>query len=78
MVRWGSKLGILLPHVALPACHKLVTAPRRELPTALLPSPQFVNNIVRDIDGAGFGVWGCYDCLYGEDRYLAAGGPLAV
>lgn len=35
--------------------------------------PQFVNNVVRDIEGAGFGIWGCYDCLYGErkgDRWM--------
>ncbi|KAI7843290.1 hypothetical protein COHA_003122 [Chlorella ohadii] len=34
---------------------------------------KFVNNIVRDIDGAGFGAWGCYDCLYAYNTLVRVG-----
>ncbi|PRW60490.1 Right handed beta helix region [Chlorella sorokiniana] len=34
---------------------------------------KFVNNILRDIDGAGFGVWGCYDCLYAYNTLVRVG-----
>jgi hypothetical protein len=32
-----------------------------------------VNNVIRDIQGAGFGLWGCYDCLFAHNTLLRVG-----
>lgn len=37
------------------------------------PHPQFINNIIHDIEGAGFGVWGCYDCMLAYNTLVRVG-----
>jgi hypothetical protein len=31
------------------------------------------NNLIHDIDGAGFGVWGCYDCTFAYNTLVRVG-----
>lgn len=46
-------------------------------PAHPLPLPQslrqIVNNVVRDVRGAGLGVWGCYDCLLAHNTLSNTG-----
>lgn len=37
------------------------------------PALQLINNVIRDIQGAGFGLWGCYDCLFAHNTLLRVG-----
>lgn len=37
------------------------------------PCLQLVNNVIRNIEGAGFGVWGCYDCFYAHNTLISTG-----
>jgi Zn-finger protein len=39
----------------------------------MLPCLQLVNNVIRNIEGAGFGVWGCYDCFYAHNTLISTG-----
>ncbi|KAI3429231.1 hypothetical protein D9Q98_005330 [Chlorella vulgaris] len=34
---------------------------------------KLVNNVIRNIEGAGFGVWGCYDCFYAHNTLISTG-----
>mgnify|MGYP001810743254 CR=1 FL=1 len=36
-------------------------------------TPQVTNNIIRDIEGAGFGIWGCYNCLFAHNTLVRVG-----
>lgn len=35
--------------------------------------PQLYNNLIRNIEGAGFGVWGCYNCMYAYNTLVGVG-----
>ena len=46
------------------------------LPHAPCPLPawrQVYNNLIHDIDGAGCGVWGCYDCTFAYNTLVRVG-----
>lgn len=47
-----------------PALHPVAPPP---------PNKQFINNIVHDIEGAGFGAYGCYGCLYAHNTLVRVG-----
>lgn len=34
---------------------------------------KFVNNVIRNITGAGFGAWGCYNCLFAYNTLVRVG-----
>ena len=62
-----ARAAIPVPSVLAPC-----TAPPP--PTPPHPSPlQFYNNVIHDIQGAGMGVWGCYDCLFAYNTLVRVG-----
>ena len=64
------------PQLSCAAKLPLMAQTAISLPHAPCPLPawrQVYNNLIHDIDGAGFGVWGCYDCTFAYNTLVRVG-----